>query len=333
MIFKSYILEQNFKPINNCKVFLFYGENQGLKKEFKEKLKIENRNQEILNLFQDEIVNNKSILVNEITNKSLFDQKKIIFINEANDKILDIIEEVVENIQDEKIFLFSDILDKKSKLRTYFEKSKICGIAPCYQDNEVAIRKIIMQKLGDYQGLTTQIINFIIQNTELDRNKVNNEIDKIISCFTDKRIDPKKIELLLNIRSSDDFNLLKDEALNGNKIKTNRLLADTVFQIENIIYYLNSINQRINKLNEIQNMKKENSNIESLITSLKPPVFWKDKPILIEQSKKWNKDKIQKALEKTYNLEITIKSNSSIKKDLLIKNLIVELCSTASSSV
>ena len=333
MIFKSYILEQNFQPINNCKVFLFYGENQGLKKEFKEKLKIENKNQEILNLFQDEIVNNKSILLNEITNKSLFDQKKIIFINEANDKILDIIEEAVENIQDEKIFLFSDILDKKSKLRTYFEKSKICGIVPCYQDNEIAIRKIIMQKLGDYQGLTTQIINFIIQNTGLDRNKVNNEIDKIISCFTDKRIDPKKIELLLNIRSSDDFNLLKDEALNGNKIKTNRLLADTVFQIENIIYYLNSINQRINRLNEIQNMKKENSNIESLITSLKPPVFWKDKSILIEQSKKWNKDKIQKALEKTYNLEITIKSNSSIKKDLLIKNLIVELCSTASSSV
>ena len=333
MIFKSYILEQNIQPINNCKVFLFYGENQGLKKEFKEKLKIENKNQEILNLFQDEIVNNKSILVNEITNKSLFDQKKIIFINEANDKILDIIEEAVENIQDEKIFLFSDILDKKSKLRTYFEKSKICGIAPCYQDNEVAIRKIIMQKLGDYQGLTTQIINLIIQNTGLDRNKVNNEIDKIISCFTDKRIDSKKIELLLNIRSSDDFNLLKDEALNGNKIKTNRLLADTVFQVENIIYYLNSINQRINRLNEIQNMKKENSNIESLITSLKPPVFWKDKPILIEQSKKWNKDKIQKALEKTYNLEITIKSNSSIKKDLLIKNLIVELCSTASSSV
>ena len=138
---------------------------------------------------------------------------------------------------------------------------------------------------------------------------------------------------MLNTRSSDDFNLLKDEALNGNKIKTNRLLADTVFKIENIIYYLNSINQRINRLNEIQNMKKENSNIESLITSLKPPVLWKDKSILIEQSKKWNKDKIQKALEKTYNLEITIKSNSSIKKDLLIKNLIVELCSTASSSV
>ena len=259
-------------------------------------------------------------------------KKKIIFVNQTNDKILDIIDEIIENIQDERIFLFSDILDKKSKLRSYFEKSKSCGIAACYQDNEITIRKIITKKLNGYQGLTGQIINLIIQNTGLDRNKVNNEIDKIISCFKDKKIDPNKIDLLLNIRTSDDFNLIKDEALNGNKINTNRLLADTVFEVENNIYYLNSINQRINKLNEIENMKQENSNIDSLVSNLRPPVFWKDKPMLIQQSKKWNKNKIQTALKKTYNAEIEIKSNSSIRKDLLIKNLIIELCATASSA-
>jgi len=332
MIFKSYILEQNIQPANNYKIFLFYGENQGLKKEFKKNLKIQNKNQEILNLFQDEIIKNKNILVNEINNKSLFNEKKIIFINQVNDKILDIVDEIIKNIQDEKIFLFSDILEKKSKLRNYFEKSKSCGITACYQDNEITIRKIIMKKLNGYQGLTSQVTNLIIENTGLDRNKVNNEIDKIISCFKDKKIDLKKIDLLINMRTNDDFNLLKDQALNGNRINTNRLLADTVFEVENNIYYLSSINQRINKLNEIENMKQENSSIESVISNLKPAVFWKDKPILIEQSKKWNKEKLQTALKKTYNTEIEIKSNSSIRKDLLIKNLIIELCATASSA-
>ena len=228
--------------------------------------------------------------------------------------------------------MFSEILEKKSKLRNYFEKSKFCGITACYQDNEIAIRKIIMRKLNSYQGLSSEVINLIIENTGLDRNKVNNEIDKIISCFKDKIIDLKKIDLLINMKTNEDFNLLKDEALNGNRIKTNRLLSDTVFEVENNILYLSSINQRINKLNEIENMKKENSNIESIISGLKPVVFWKDKPILIEQSKKWNKDKLQSALKKTYNTELEIKSNSSIKKDLLIKNLIIELCTTASSA-
>ena len=118
MIFKSYILEQNIQSANNHKFFLFYGENQGLKKEFKKNLRIQNENQEILNLFQDEIIKNKNILINEINNKSLFNEKKIIFINQVNDKILDTVDEVVKNIQDEKIFLFSDILDRKSKLRS-----------------------------------------------------------------------------------------------------------------------------------------------------------------------------------------------------------------------
>ena len=332
MIFKSYILEQDIEIANNQKIFLFYGENQGLKKEFKKKLKIQNKEQENINLFQDEIIKNKNILVNEINNKSLFNEKKIIFIDQANDKILDVVCEIIENIKDDKIFFFSDILDKKSKLRNYFEKSKSCGITACYQDNEITIRKIVTKRLSNYQGLTTQIINLIIQNTGLDRNKVNNEIDKIISCFKDKKIDHEKTELLLNIRTNEDFNLLKDEALNGNKINTNRLLADTIFEVDNNIYYLNSITQRINKLTQIENMKPENSNIETIISNLKPAVFWKDKPILIKQSKKWNKRKLQAALKKTYNAELEIKSNSSVRKDLLIKNLIIELCATASSA-
>ena len=291
MIFKSYLLEENIQTINNHKIFLFYGENEGLKKEFKDKIKAHNKNNEILSFFQEEIVKIKNILINEILNKSLFQQKKIIFIDNANDKVLEILEESLNKINDEKIILFSDILDKRSKLRNYLEKNKSCGIAACYQDNEISIKKIISKRLKSYAGLTNQIVNFIIQNTGLERNKVNNELDKITSYFKDKKIDINKIDLLLNIRSSDDFNLLKDEALNGNKIKTNRLLADTIFEIENNVFYLNSINQRIKRLNEIENEKKENSNVETIVNNLKPPVFWKDKVKLIEQSKKWNKNK------------------------------------------
>ena len=49
-------------------------------------------------------------------------------------------------ITDNKIYLFSDILDKKSKLRAFFEKSKKYGVVACYPDNEISIRKIIQEK-------------------------------------------------------------------------------------------------------------------------------------------------------------------------------------------
>ena len=333
MIYKSYLLEKNTKSIFSQKTFLFYGENDGLKKEFKETIKTENKNSQSLNFNQEEVIKNSNLLINEITNKSLFEDNKMIFIDQVNDKILNILdEELIKSLDKEMIFLFTGILDKKSKIRNYFEKSNFCGITACYKDNEITIKKKISEKLYKYKGLTPQIINLIIDNTGLDRNKINNEIEKIESCFLDKIIDANKLELLLNIRANDDFNQLKDDALNGNKVNTNKLLGDTVFEPENNIFYLNSINQRINRLKEIEELKDKNLSLEVLLSNLRPPVFWKDKPMLIEQSKKWNRNKIQSALNKTYNAEIEIKSNANIRRDLIIKNLIVDLCSTANAS-
>ena len=217
-------------------------------------------------------------------------------------------------------------------MRSFFEKSNNVGISACYADNEISIRKIIETKLKNYQGLTPQIINLILLNTNLDRNKVNNEIEKIQSYFKNRKIDPNKIESILNISENEDFNKLRDEALNGNKLGINRLLADTIIEKDNNVYYLNIINQRINKLYEIEKRKTtDESNPELIISSLKPPVFWKDKPMLTQQSRKWNRIKLKKALDKTYQVEIFIKSKAFIRKDLLIKNLIVDLCNVANS--
>ena len=332
MIFKSYLIEQNPEFFDKYNIFLFYGENHGLKGEFRKILKSKNIKNEKLNFLQEEIIQNESILLNEISNKSLFNEKKIIFIDQVSEKFSKVIDEIISNVVDEKVLLFAENLDKKSKLRAKLEKSKTCAVIPCYPDNEITIKKIIFDKLKHYKGLTPQVINFIVQNTGLDRSKVNNEIDKIKSCFMDKIIEPEKLIALLNIRMNDDFNKLRDEAINGNKINTNKLLGDTIFESENNIFYLNLINQRINKLNEIENMKKNEKNVESLVSQLKPPIFWKDKPIIIEQSKKWDRKKLKKVLKKTYEVELKIKSSPSINKNLLIKNLIIDLCTTANSA-
>ena len=123
-----------------------------------------------------------------------------------------------------------------------------------------------------------------------------------------------------------------DKALKGNRVKTNKLLAETIFEAEKNFLYLNSINLRINRLKEICERTENGEKIEDIITKMKPPVFWKDKPMLIEQSKKWNKSRINTMLEKTYDVELKIKSNPNINKEILFKNLIVELCSVANSS-
>ena len=328
MIYKSYILEKNINSIDE-KITLFYGVNLGLKSDLKAKIIKNNKNSEILRYSQDELLKDKALLENEIKNISLFEKNKIFLIENVNDKILQLIQEFENIHSDRKIFLFSDVLDKKSKLRNYTEKSKKCACVACYEDNEISIKKLIDSRLNGFSGLSTYNINLIIDSTNLDRSKLNNELNKIILCFPNKNILTEKLEVLLNVKENTDFNKLNDEAFLGNKINTNKLLAQTGMDNEKNIFYLNIINLRLEKLMQINNYNK--STIEEAINSLKPPVFWKDKPNLTNQAKKWDKFKIQKMINLTFNLEKKIKSNNLIEKNILIKKLLVDICSLANA--
>ena len=330
MIYKSYIIEKNITILAENKSILFYGENIGLKKQFKTDLIDLNQKSSIIRLNQEEIINNSNIFRTEIDNLSLFDNKKILFVENCTDKILSILEKELEKDLNVQLFLFAEILDKKSKLRKYYENSKSFGVVACYADNEETLRKIIIDNLKNYTGLTPQNINAIRDSSSFDRVKLNNELTKIVTYFDNKKITSFELEKLLNINENNNFNLLKDEALIGNKFKTNKFLSDTIITSEKIILYLAIINQRLNKIYEtLKNSKSVK--IEESINLLKPPIFWKDKPIFIAQAKKWSLCKIKFVMKKTYDLEITIKSNSNINHNLLMKKLLIDICEIANA--
>ncbi len=328
MIYKSYIVEQNINLIRENLV-TFYGENLGLKNYFKKLIKESYKKSEFLLLNQEEVLKDQYLLFNELNNISLFGDHKVIFIDNVNDKILELVKDIQLN-NDRKIFLFANLLDKKSKLRNHFEKTADCSIIPCYTDNENTIRKIIQSKLHNFRGLTLENINLIIDNCNLDRVKLDNEIDKIILFFQDNKITTVELKKLLNVKVNDEFDLIRDEAILGNRAKTNILLGETEFENEKNVYYLNSINQRLQKLKDI-NYASERSSLSEALNRIKPPIFWKDKPIIENQVKKWNRKKIKTILEKTYNLEINLKSNSLIDKNILLKKLIIDICNEANS--
>ncbi len=328
MIFKTYLIEKNIDQINK-NFFLFYGENIGLKKELKSKIKNKFKNAEIISYDQSEILQNNQVLFRELGNLSLFEKEKIFFIENTNDKILSLIRDIVDKFNSTRVILFADVLEKKSKLRIFFEKGNSCGIAACYPDNEITIKRIIQERLVGYSGLNTSIINLIADKCNLDRAKVQNEITKIETFFQNKKIDIDKLENLLDLKTNENFDLLKNEAFKGEKAKTNKLLSETIFEDEKNVLYLNLLNQRLHKLCEIKQDK--NKNLEIAINNLKPPIFWKEKDAFIQQAKKWDIIKLRKVLEKTYSVEKEIKSNSIINKKVLMKNLIVEICCLANS--
>lgn len=333
MILKSYIIEKDYSILNKFKSVLMYGENHGIKDDIKEKIIKESKDTEVINLFHDEIYNNNKILNNYISNSSLFSQKKIIFIHEVSDKLFEEIFEALNDLkEDVKIFIFSNQLEKRSKLRAYFEKTKDLGIIPCYQDNEITLRNYINLSLKTFKGLTPEITNLIIVNSNKDRKTIKSEIKKIKSFFNNKLINKNELEELLNIKTNSNFNEITDAALNGDKISLNKLMGEVEFLQEETFFYLNSISSKIFKLLEIKLNSTNTQNEIELVESTKSKIFWKDRPIFLAQLKKWNHSKLEKALKKIIDIELMMKSNSLIKKDVLIKDLLIKLCGEASSS-
>ena len=192
------------------------------------------------------------------------------------------------------------------------------------------MKKIIHEKLKNYEGLNQENLNLILDNCDLDRIKLENELNKIISCFSGSKLEKDKLEALLNIKQNDNFNTLKNEALMGNRNKVNKLISDTYIENEKSVYYLSLINQRLFKLLETQKLHKKLSK-EEAVNKMKPPIFWKEKPAFLNQLNKWNKDKITKMLKKNYSLEKRLKSVISINQNILIKKLLIDLCNLANA--
>jgi len=333
VILKSYIVEQNLDILSNYQAVLIYGENEGIKNSIKIKLKEINKNSEIISFFEDEITKNKNLLYENIANESLFNEKKMIFIQSATDKILNEVIECLEKYNpNTKVYIFSENLDKKSKLRNLFEKEKKLAIFCCYVDNEKTLINYINNELSGYKGLTGEIINFIISNSSLNRRIIQSEIVKIKSFFNDKIIKKKQLLELLNFKNNNGFEEIRDSALSGKKQKINKLLSEIEIINDDGFFYLNNLNFRILKLIEIQSINETFKDYEKALENIKPPVFWKDKPTYLEQLKKWDITKLNKAAHEIGSAEILMKKNSQIRNDLVIKDLIIELTKQASIS-
>ena len=136
MIIKNY--EINKINVNKNRNFLLYGENQGLKDEIISSTFKKNYQGAIYSYEESDLIKNKENFFSTLLTRSFFDNEKLIIILRATDKVKDIIEEIIEKkIQDLILVINSSALDRKSKLRTLFEKNKELICVPIYDDNKL----------------------------------------------------------------------------------------------------------------------------------------------------------------------------------------------------
>ena len=309
MIIKYFELKK--KDISKFNYFLLYGNNKGLIEETLTKVIKPNITGNIYNYDEDEIVKNLGNFEEIISNQSFFDKKKIIIINRVTDKIFKIIENVVEkNIKDISIILITRILEKKSKIRNYFEKNKETVVVPFYEDNYQSLNYLTLNFLKDREiHLSPQNINLIIDRSRGDRINLINELNKIESFSKNrKKVQTEDILKLTNL--SENFNAaeLVDNTLAKNQKKTLYILNENNFINEDTILILRTFISKLKRLLKIKyEIKDSDKNIDEVITNFKPMIFWKEKDVVKKQIEILNLEKIKNLLIKSNDLELSVK--------------------------
>ena len=329
MILKSFEIENNIQKIQQYKFVLIYGENIGLKETLKKNIINLNLKAEIINLYQEDVNKNKNIILNEIKNISLFSEEKIIVLNQIDEKNIIELDKILQSKEKIKIILIADLLDKKSKLRTIFEKEKDLAIIPCYNDNDITLRKLINSELKEFKNLNSNVINMILNYSNLNRKTIKNNLDKIKSFYDKKVLSEESLEELLNSDRNELFENIRDASLIGDKTKLNNLLSNFAFSNEDAYLYLNIINYRLIKLLEIHKTNESFDDFNVTITKMRPPIFWKDKPVYLKLLKRWHKQSILEALEYLGHTEEKLKKNSSLNSLTMVKNSILNICSNS----
>ena len=329
MILKSFEVEKNIKILLKYRIMLIYGENIGLKEIFKEKIISLLKDAEIVNLYNEDISKNKDIIINEAKNISLFTKNKVIIFNQASDKVLSDIQYILKNEKQTNIILFADILEKKSKLRSFFEKEKTIALIPCYSDNEITLRRLVQSELKDYKNLNNDVVTMVINYSNLDRKNIMSNLEKIKIYFEKRILSQNELETLLNTDRNEFFENIRDAALNGEKSRLNGLFDNFVFNKEETFLYLNAINQRLIKIKEIQDQNDMHNNLELALNKMRPPIFWKDKPTYMKLLKKWDKKRVLEAIIYLGKIEKEIKNNSSIDQLAIVRNSITNICSNS----
>ena len=323
MIIKSFELN---KIVNKDRFFLFYGENQGHKNQIIQE-KFKKNYLECTYLYEEvEILNNKEIFFNNILSKSFFDEKKLIIINRSTDKIKDIIEEIIEKeVNDLIIILNSGTLDKKSKLRTLFEKNKKTICVPFYEDNNQTLTTIVNNFFRDKKiSISRELVNLITNRSRGDRQNLNNELQKIESFVKNKtKIDSQDILKLTNLAENYNVSELIDSCLSKNKKKTVRILNENNYSLEDCILIIRSFLIKSKRLIKLCREIKNKKNIDTVIAGFKPQIFWKDKEVVKQQVQCWSYENAEKLIYEINEIELLIKkySKSSIN---ILSNFIIE---------
>jgi len=318
MIVKNF--ELNKKIVDKYVFFLLYGKNEGFQNEIIQSQFLKNYEGQINKYDEIEFLKNNEIIITELLSKSFFESKKILIVSRTTDKITKVIEEIEErDLTDVKIIFKSGILEKRSKLRNYFEKKSNLITIPFYEDDVRSLTSVIITFINKHKiRLSRESVNLLVNRANGERENLKIELDKILYYSqSNNKIEFEHIQKLTNLAENYSVSELADSCLNRNKKNISKILNENNYTDDDCMLILRTLLAKSKRLLTIIKKFNETENLEGAISNIKPPIFWKEKENVKKQAITWKIDELKSRIYKINEIEFLIKSNSGKSLNLV----------------
>ena len=304
------------KPNQPYHALLLYGPDAGLARE-RMQLVAKNLNIDAndpfstLELSESKLLADPVQLTDELSGYSFMASQRLMIIRDAGDKLTKVLEATVDTLRaDYFLVVIAGELGPRSSLRSWFEKTPSVAALACYQDDARDVQEVIRAHFANEQvQAPSDVVQYIASQLGNDRYVTRQELEKIsLYLGGQKRLTMQDAQQLVDYNrdaSTDDLvNAVADKSLRQLDEELGRLLREGVKPVQ----YLRALSRYFQRLYALK-LQAEHSSIESVIAAQRPPVFFKQVPILTRHVREWSLPNIAKALKLITSAELACKTS------------------------
>jgi DNA polymerase-3 subunit delta len=261
---------------------------------------------------ESRLLEDHALLSDELSAISMMAPKRVIWLRDAGDKLTKILAEASAQFNDSVLLIASgDELSSKSSLRAWFEKDAASAAIACYHD-EVRDVQAVIRKSFEAAGIQAErdALEYLCQQLGNDRYVTHQELEKCVTfAGASKTLSLEDARNLVDYNRETNFDDLVNAVADRSLQSLEKHLTLLLREGNQPVAYLRALQRYFNRLYAIRAKINEGISPESVVQGLRPPVFFRQIPILTRHAQNWNSEQLAKAIRLLVNAELACKTS------------------------
>ena len=268
-----------------------------------------------LELTADQLKDDPSLLADELAAMSLMAPRRAITLREVEDGHLAAVQAAVAGRSPSNFLVMytTESLPATSKLRVWGERAADIATLACYKDEGAGLDQFLRDTLRGYGLRTTpEVIRYLAAQLSGDRQIILGELEKLSLYVGDEAEEVTFDDAVAAIGENNDqsFDELNTAVAGGDIVTLCRLCDRLLLEGHPGLLMVRSLMRYFSRLEVVALKRAEGQSVDAIIEGLRPPVFFKAKPLLKAHAQKWTADACARALARLQILELDSKRHA-----------------------